>query len=199
MSTGFPYFRSQVAAELDAIRRAWGWMLGWGIFLIVGGFVALTYPAATTMISVELFGVLFLFAAAGQAVAVFRSPGWGGTLGALLCGILYLFGGIVLLERPLLGAAGYTLFLAMLFLAIGAVRVATAIAHRFSGWGWAAVSGGISVLLGLLIWRDYPESALWVIGTFVGIDLLFAGWSWVMVGLAARQLPAVAGTEAQTP
>lgn len=189
MSTGFPYFRSQVAAELDAIRRVWGWMLAWGVLLTVLGLVALAYPAAATVASVEVFGVLLLFAAAGQFVTAFRARGWGGGLCAVLCAAMYLFAGVVLLERPLLGAAGYTLFLTMFLFAIGVIRVAAAVGARFSGWGWAALSGAISVLLAVMIWRDFPESALWVIGTFVGIDLLFAGWAWVMAGLAARHLP----------
>ena len=191
MSTGFPYFRSQAVAELDAIHRMWGWLLAWGVLLIAVGGAALAYPFAATVASVQVFGVLLLFAAAGQFVAAFYSRGWGGVLCAILCGVLYLFGGVVFIERPLLGAAGYTLFLTMLFFAVGIVRITAAVLHRFSGWGWAVLSGGISVLLAVLIWQDFPESALWVIGMFVGIDLIFAGWSWVMTGLAARQLPAL--------
>ena len=196
MSSGFPYFRSPVAAELDAVRRSWGWLVAWGVLLIVGGTAALAYPHAATVVSVQVFGVLFLFAAAGQFIAAFSARGWGGVLAAVLCGVLYLFGGVVLVDRPMLGAAGYTLFLTMLFFAVGIVRVAAAVLNRFSGWGWAVLSGLISVLLAVLIWQDYPESALWVIGMFVGIDLIFAGWSWVMTGLAARQLPALPSTPA---
>jgi len=61
------------------------------------------------------------------------------------------------------------------------------------------VSGVISVALAVLLWQNFPESALWVIGMFVGIDLIFAGWSWVMLGLAARQLPATAPATAPAP
>ncbi len=198
MSTGFPYFRSAAAAELEAVRRSWGWLVGWGVLLLVAGTAALAYPAAATVISVEVFGVLLLIAAGGQLAAVFfHARGWGGVLTSVLCGVLYFFAGVVLLERPLLGAAGYTLFLAMLFFALGVTRVTAAVVVRFSGWGWAAISGVISVLLAVLIWQNMPGSALWVIGTFVGIDLIFAGWSWVMLGLAARQL--APGTAPQTP
>jgi uncharacterized membrane protein HdeD (DUF308 family) len=139
-----------------------------------------------------VFGVLLLLAAVGQFAGAFQSQGWGGRLCAVLCAALYLFAGVVLIERPLLGAAGYTLFLTMLFFAVGVVRIAAGVGSRFSGWGWAAVSGGVSILLAVLIWQDLPGSALWVIGTFVGIDLIFAGWSWVMLGMAARRLPTLA-------
>jgi uncharacterized membrane protein HdeD (DUF308 family) len=53
-----------------------------------------------------------------------------------------------------------------------------------------ALSGVISFLLGALIWRDFPAAAFWVIGTFVGIDFIFNGVSWIMLGLGLRQIPA---------
>ncbi len=109
---------------------------------------------------------------------------------AILCGILYLFAGVVLLERPLLGAAGYTLFLTMLFFAVGIVRIAGAILHRFSGWGWAVLSGCVSVLLAVLIWRDYPRIRAvgdwYVRGNRIDLRGLVVGDD---RGLAARQLP----------
>jgi uncharacterized membrane protein HdeD (DUF308 family) len=62
--------------------------------------------------------------------------------------------------------------------------------ERFHGWGWVLANGIVTLILGVLIWREWPESALWVIGMFVGIDMLFAGWSWVMTALAVRSVPA---------
>lgn len=188
-SMGFPFFRSAVVAELEALRRSWAWLVGWGVLLLIGGGAALVYPTTATVVAVDLFGILLLLAGAGQFVAVFYARGWAGVLGAVLCGLLYLFAGVVLLERPLLGAAGYTLFLTMLFFAAGVVRVASAIITRYSGWGWSILSGVVSILLAVMIWRDMPAATLWVIGTFVGIELIFAGWSWVMLGLSARRLP----------
>jgi uncharacterized membrane protein HdeD (DUF308 family) len=40
-----------------------------------------------------------------------------------------------------------------------------------------------------MIWRQWPVSGLWVIGLFIGIDLIFYGWSLVMLGLLAKRLP----------
>ena len=58
-----------------------------------------------------------------------------------------------------------------------------------SGWGWVVLNGVISVILGAAIWRQWPLSGLWVIGLFVGIEMLFSGLSWVMLGLAVRSAP----------
>lgn len=38
-----------------------------------------------------------------------------------------------------------------------------------------------------------------MIGTCVGIDLIFNGWSWVMPGLAARSIPAAEPTRGAMP
>ena len=66
--------------------------------------------------------------------------------------------------------------------------VAAALTLRFSGWGWNLLNGLISLLLGVMIFRQWPMSGEWVIGLFVGIDLLFAGFTWIMLALGLRQV-----------
>jgi uncharacterized membrane protein HdeD (DUF308 family) len=189
MATNFPYFLADESEAFSALRRRWGWFLAFGILLIVVGVLAINRPVLATLTTVEVMGFLLVFAAGAEIVSSFWALRWGGFFLHLLCGLLYLFIGAIILERPGLGAAGYTLMLAVFFVASGMFRVVFALTHRFSGWGWTLFSGVISLVLGVLIWRDLPEAALWVIGLFVGIDLIFLGWSWVMLGLAARSLP----------
>jgi len=76
---------------------------------------------------------------------------------------------------------------------VRAVTSVMSLVDRFEGWGWSLLSGIISLLLGLAIWRQWPLSGLWVIGLFVGIEMLFSGLSWLMLGLAVRS-PAKAAT-----
>jgi uncharacterized membrane protein HdeD (DUF308 family) len=190
MSTNFPYFRSDLAEELDQMHRNWPWFLAIGIVLILVGVVAISYPVAATLTTVELFGFLLVAAGVVEIASGVIGRRWGGFLLHLLCGLLYLVLGAVIIDRPLLGAAGYTLLLAVFFVASGLFRVFLSASQRFSGWGWVLLSGAISFLLGVLIWRELPEAAFWVIGTFVGIDLIFNGFSWVMAGLAGRSVTA---------
>ena len=191
MSAAFPYFLSAGAdQELRPLRRNWGWFLALGVVLILLGVAAIGYPVVATLATVELFGVFLLVAAGVEFVSAVWAGRWGGFFPHLLCGLLSLFLGVLLVDRPGLGAAGYTLVLAVFFVAAGVLRIGHALSRRFSGWGWTLLSGAVTLLLGVLIWRDFPVSALWVIGTFVGIDLVFNGVSWVMLGLAARTLPA---------
>jgi uncharacterized membrane protein HdeD (DUF308 family) len=190
MSTVFPFFLSELREEAQALRRHWGWFLALGIALIVIGMLAISYPVPASEWAIRIYGILLLVAGAVEIASVFWARRWSGFFLHLLSGLLYLFVGEVLLEHPDLGMMVITLLLAVLFFAGGVVRVVLALSRRPAGWGWSLLSGAISVLLGLMIWRQFPTSALWVIGTFVGIDLIFNGWSWVMLAVGLRQLPA---------
>jgi uncharacterized membrane protein HdeD (DUF308 family) len=75
----------------------------------------------------------------------------------------------------------------------GLFRIILALSERFQGRWWVLVNGIVTLVLGILIWREWPESALWVIGLFVGIDMLFAGWSWVMLAMAVHSMPGQSG------
>jgi uncharacterized membrane protein HdeD (DUF308 family)/serine/threonine protein kinase len=179
--------------EDQALRRNWGWFLALGIALVVLGLLAISSPGLTTVATVEIFGFILLAGAALEVASITWARSWSGVLLHLLGGLLSLFVGVLLIEQPGLGAAGYTLLMALFFVAGGLFRVILAVGQRFSGWGWSLLGGVVSLVLGVLIWRELPVSALWVLGTFVGIDLIVNGWSWVMVGLGLRQLRAGQG------
>lgn len=172
------------------LRRIWGCLVALGVSLIVVGLAAIAWPVAATFTTVTVFGILLLVGAAVELGSMIWVRRWGTFFHHLLSGLLYLFLGLVLLDRPALGAAGYTLLLAIFFVASGVARVVFALNNRSPGRGWTILSGAVSIVLGVLIWRELPEAALWVIGTFVGIELVFNGMTWLMLGLAVRRLPA---------
>jgi uncharacterized membrane protein HdeD (DUF308 family) len=89
-----------------------------------------------------------------------------------------------------------TLLLSCLLMVQGIFTIVAAITYRFAAWGWPLLSGVIDVVLAALIWLDWPASAMWVIGMFVGISLVFRGFNWVGLGLALRTLP---GSPARLP
>ncbi len=119
----------------------------------------------------------------------FPAQKWSGFFIDLLTGILYVVVGFMLIRSPGETATALTLLIAMFLLFGGIFRVAVAIATRYHNWGWLLLHGIVDVLLGVLIWKQWPLSGLWVIGLFVGIDMLLNGWTLVMLGLAARRLP----------
>jgi len=189
MSANGPAFMSPGVVEPHGLRRIWLCLVSLGVALIVLGFAAIGAPVVATFATVTVFGIVLLIGAAVELVSMVWVRRWASFLHHLLSGLLYLFLGLLLVDRPALGAAGSTLVLAVFFVASGVARVVFGLAHRYPGRTWTVLSGAVAVLLGVMIWRELPEAALWVIGTFVGIELVFNGVSWLMLGLAVRNLP----------
>jgi uncharacterized membrane protein HdeD (DUF308 family) len=129
--------------ELQLLRRSWGWFAGFGAALIVVGILAIGYPVVATLATVEIVGFFLIAAAAFQFATAVWARRWGGFFLHLLTGLLYLFLGVLMIEQPGLGAAGYTLVLALFFVASGLFRVIFAL-DRVSPVGagrcWAALS-----------------------------------------------------------
>jgi uncharacterized membrane protein HdeD (DUF308 family) len=186
MSTGFPYFLAPNSGELDSMRGKWLWAVVLGGLLIVGGLLAIFFPVATTVVTATFFGVILLIAGVLQVASAFWASGWSGFFVHLLGGLLAIFVGVIFVDRPLISAVEWTLVLAIFCVAGGLIRIVSALALRFSAWGWSLFNGIVTLLLGVLIWRRWPGDGLWVIGTLVGIELLLSGWSWVMLGMALR-------------
>jgi uncharacterized membrane protein HdeD (DUF308 family) len=134
------------------------------------------------------FGILLLVGAGVQVVTALWARKWRGFFLHLLTGILYLVAGVFLIENPVEAALGLTLMIAAYLMVGGIFRIVLALVDRFHSWGWVLLSGFISLCLGVSIWRQWPLSGLWVIGLFVGIEMLFSGLSWVMLGMTLRSV-----------
>ena len=93
-----------------------------------------------------------------------------------------------MMVHPVEAAIGLTLLLAAAFMVGGILRIVVAAIEHFHGWPWVMLNGFIGLFLGLYIWRHLPNDALWVIGMFVGIDLIFAGWSWIFLAFGVHRL-----------
>jgi len=175
---------------LTIFSENWGWFLALGIALIILGAFAISVSELTTLISVMLLG--FTVLAGGIVIIIdtfkFWWRKWSGFALHLIMGLLYLFVGFMLIKSPLSAAISLTLLLSILFIGVGIFRIIYAITNRMPGWGWNLFNGIITLLLGLLIIANWPASSLTIIGLFVGIDLFFCGWAYVMVALASRNV-----------
>jgi len=175
---------------LAELKRNWGWFLGLGICLIVLGTIALGSSVLATMATVVLIGWLLIIGGVLEGVHAFwRERGWGGFFIDLLTGILYVVVGFMMVANPAEAAVTLTLVIVLFLMFGGIFRVIVALMLRFPHWGWLVLHGAVNLLLGIAIWRQWPLSGLWVIGLFVGLDLIFNGWSLVMLGLSAKKLP----------
>lgn len=177
-----PYF-----SGIEEIRRNWGWFLGLGILLIILGIAAISSAFYVTLFSVFLLGLFLIAGGAVHIVHAFMARQWSGLFLTLLLGILYIATGIICVTKPAVAAMSLTLWIAVFLFIAGLFRMFTSAMTRFEHWGWVFFNGLITFILGIMIFSDWPVSGLWVIGLFIGIDLLLSGWSCVLLALAARQ------------
>lgn len=171
------------------LRRSWGWYLALGIVLIVLGMIAIGSTFVMTIASVLFFGWLLIIGGGMEAIHAFWHKRWSGFFLDLLTGILYVIVGWMMVTNPKASALLLTLVIAMFLVFEGVLRIVTALTARYPHWGWVLFNGVISLALGVMIWRQWPYSGLWVIGLFVGIEMLLNGWSLVMLSSAGRHLP----------
>lgn len=161
----------------------------WAILLIVFGFLAIALPLATSLGVVVVIAWLIVFSGGFQFIHAFQSQGAGHILWKLLVAILYLIVGIYFLLHPLLGVAAFTLALAVFFIIEGVMDLVAYFQNRsMAGSGWVLFDGIVTLILGLMVWLHWPSTSLWVIGTLVGISMIFTGTTRLMVSLAARRL-----------
>jgi len=173
--------------ELDDLRKQWGWFLFLGIIFMALGVLAVATSTTVTLISVVFLGIVLLIGGIIQIGYAFWTYGWSGFFLSLLAGILYTVTGFLLVDHPTAGALSLTLLLAAFYVVGGLFRIVASLMMKFERWGWALFSGIVKFLLGFLIWLGWPETGLWVFGLFIGIDLIFYGWFWVLLALTAKE------------
>ncbi len=173
------------------VKKSVGWSIGLSVLMILAGFLAIAVPQAAGIAVNLLVAWLLVFSGAAHLVFAWHTRTTGGILWELLLGILYIFVGAYLLFRPVAGLASLTLALAIYLFAEGVLELILSFRLRpMPGSGWLLFDGIITLILGVMIWRTWPSSTEWVIGTLVGISMLFSGISRLMLSLAARRLVA---------
>jgi uncharacterized membrane protein HdeD (DUF308 family) len=169
------------------LEKNWGWLLLFGLVSIVLGTLGLGMTFMLTEFSVVFFGVLLVVGGVFQLLDAIKCRGWKSIAWHVLIALLYVAAGLVMVLHPAMASLSLTLIIAYALIAIGVLRGIMAFQIRPSkGWWWPLFSGLISVALGVLILMEWPESGLWVIGLFIAIELIFNGWSYIFVALAAR-------------
>ena len=160
-----------------------------GLALVLLGFLAIIFSVISTEIVIIYFGAFLIVVGALECAKAFNMRLWQGYfLLHLLLGIFFIIGGIFMIANPVMNAITLTLLYAWIFMISGILRIITALINHVPHQGWMIASGILSFLLGLLIYWQWPASGLWVIGMFVGIDVLVAGWSLIMISSLAKHI-----------
>jgi uncharacterized membrane protein HdeD (DUF308 family) len=175
-------------ADTAQLRSKWGWILALGIVYVIAGFIALGSVVMATVASVLVVGLMMIVAGVAEIINAFQLKGWGKFLIWLLLGVLYIVAGFITFENPLFAAAILTLFLGVSLVASGIMRIVLAFSMKHEQpWIWLLLSSIITLLLGLLILARWPISSVYVLGIFLGIDLVMAGAGWIGLSLALRR------------
>jgi uncharacterized membrane protein HdeD (DUF308 family) len=176
------------AQELAPLRAKSGWIIGLGVVYSIAGFIALGSVAMATVATVFIVGIMMLLAGVAEIISAFQVKSWGKFVLWILLGILYVVAGFATFENPLLAAAILTLVLGVSLIVSGIMRIVLAFGMKQGmPWMWIVLSGVITFLLGAIILAHWPVSSVYVLGLFLGIDLVFAGAGWIGLGLGLRR------------
>jgi len=171
------------------VKKSVGWSIGLSVLMIVAGILAIASPLSAGIAVNILVAWLLIFSGCAHLVFAWQTQSAGGFIWELLLGILYIFIGAYLLMHPLAGLESLTIALAIyLFLEAVLEFVMGFTLRPLPGSGWFVFDGIITLILAVMIWRTWPSSTAWVIGTLVGISMLFSGTSRLMLSLAARSV-----------
>jgi uncharacterized membrane protein HdeD (DUF308 family) len=172
-----------------APSHRWGWFLGLGILQIVVGIFCWLDVVAASIAGVVVIGVLLLLGGVFQVVHAFTVRGWSGFLLHVLMGVLYVVGGLLLMDEPVRGSLIITIVISVLLIVSGVARLVMAATHRHMPGLWLVIlSGVVSLVVGVLLYASLPWSSLWVLGTLIAIELVFHGIAWIQFGLALKKL-----------
>ncbi len=161
--------------------------LGWAILLIIVGFFALALPYEAGIAIAILVAAFVIVAGIAHLAGTFAARSTGGFFWGLFVGGAYLVAGVYLLMHPKLSLVSLTLALAALFLVEGIFHIVTYFQIRSApGAGWILFDGIVTLILAVMIWKSWPASAVWAVGTLVGINLLMSGFTRLMYSRAIR-------------
>jgi uncharacterized membrane protein HdeD (DUF308 family) len=180
---------SQPGSELAPLRAKSGWIIALGVVYVIAGFIALGSVVLATVASVLIVGVMMIVAGAAELINAFQIKSWGKFLIWVLLGVLYIVAGFVTFENPLFAALVLTLILGASLVVSGIMRLVLAFSmKRETPWIWVALSAIITLVLGLLILARWPINSIYILGIFLGVDLIIAGIGWIGLGAGLRRV-----------
>jgi uncharacterized membrane protein HdeD (DUF308 family) len=178
-------------------RKTFNWSIVLSILLIIAGLFAIFVPPIAGVGVTIIVGWLLIFSGIGHIVYSWQRQRRGEMFLELLLGVLYLGAGVYLLWNPVVGLLSLTLGLAIYLFLEAILEFVLAVRLRPApGSGWLFVDCVITLILAVIIVGGWPLSAAWVVGTLVGISMLFSGTARLMISLATRKIPIKGATEA---
>lgn len=172
---------------LGKIKRHSGFGMAAGIGIAIAGLLAIFSPLVAGLSVAIAVAVLLIASGVSRLFWAFRLGSFGAGLLMFVLGVLSILVGGYMLSRPGMALATLTLVLAVYFFTDGIFQIVWAFRLRpIKGWGWALFSGIVALALGIMIWRQFPVSGMWAVGTLAGVQMIFGGSSVASICSAAR-------------
>ncbi len=172
----------------------------WGITVIILGMLCIAVPWITGLGVTMMLGIALIATGIAQFFYAFKSNSFGSGAMRFIFSLLAILVGLALLLLPGAGLATITLFLAIWFIVDGIWALVSGFRWRpFEGWGWMVFSGITSIVLGGMVYYRFPVSAIWLVGMMVGIRLIFAGWTMIIMGTAGEKIADMTRDTAEQP
>ena len=191
--TSYPSTTSRMAPprsdRLLHIGVNWPVFLTQGVLFVLLGTLAIALPVLASLEIELLLGWLFIVGGLVRAATIFGHRIAPGRWWSFLSGLVAFAFGAILVSHPLQGTESLTLLLTMLFALEGLAAILVALEYRkhLQNWSWTLASGAVNVSLAVLIWQHWPNGATWLLGLYVGINMIFVGWPLILAALVARR------------
>ncbi|MFB2876492.1 HdeD family acid-resistance protein [Floridanema aerugineum] len=180
---------NDTTGEIDrGVKAALGLAIALGIFLIILGGIAIARPFFATVAATLFLGLLLLLNGIFQIVYSFQTNIRGNFWLKFLGGLVYSVGGLLIMFNPLPSLIALTLVVGISILVSSIFQVILAFELRPARhWDWVLLSGVLGIILGILIWHQWPENSAWAVGLLLGINLIFDGLWIILFSSAARK------------
>lgn len=172
---------------IPQVSRGWSIFIGLAIMLL--GFVALSHQLLATAMVTSFMGILLLLGCSFSLIKIFTIHGWSNHFWYIVVAIAYGVAAFVFLTQPVQAAIAFTFVLGWAILISGIFRIFMAFKLRHHrGAGWVLFSAVVSIILGGLILSQWPSTGLYILGLFLGVELIFAGAGWLGLGISTEKM-----------
>lgn len=172
---------------LDGIKKNARLAVVVGIIMLICGILAIGSPLVAGMSVTFIVGIMLIVGGISQCFLAFQAGAFGKGLLIFVMGALTAVAGFFLFNQPLAGLASITIFLAAYFVVTGISELIGAFQIRpAEGWGLMLFNGVVTLLLGIMIWQQFPLSGAWAVGVLFGVKLVLGGWSLIFIGRGVR-------------
>lgn len=184
------------AGLVDGIRKNAGLTVVSGIILVIAGVLAIMSPLVAGMSITIMVGAMLAVGGIGQCFLAFKAGAFGKGLMIFIVGVLMTIAGFYIMNQPVAGLATLTILLMYYLLVTGVLEIVMAFQLKpEAGWGLELFNGIVTLLLGIMLWRQFPLSGAWAIGVLFGLKMIFSGWVFIFIGRNVKKLAAETQTE----